>query len=242
MRKRLYQGLLSLSLLSVASLGSLGLYGYRQLTAAPDNIMAIAAYQNTYQRHQSLHQAALSTVKKIYANPRRPDGSVIAQINTQDLNAMFALTLALRVEEKRPYHILKGTHVEQVGQKLKTTALFDLSQISYPDLQGGNRLSLLRRFLKTPGLRDRAIAMSVEGTPTLRDNSIALQDPVIGIGNLKLTPAQARQWLGTSDLFLQEILDQEFNNLPIVLERVQWVTPTPQQEPLIQLEGQLTAW
>jgi hypothetical protein len=242
MGKRLRQGLWGLSFLMVAGLGSLGIYGYRQLTAAPTPIVPIAANQNTYQRHQTLHQAARSTVLKMYANPRRPDGSVLAQLSTQDLNAMFAATLAQRVEGKGTQHIVKGTQVERVGQRLKTTALLDLSQVSAAHLQGGHRLSLLRRLLKVPGLSDRTITISVEGAPIIQDRSLSLQDPVVDIGKLRLTMSQATEWLGISEEILEESFAKELSSLPIVISQVQWVTASSQPDPIIQLEGQLTAW
>lgn len=132
--------------------------------------------------------------------------------------------------------IVKATQVEIDDQNLKTTALFDLSQVSADQLQGGNRFSLLRRLMKIPGLRDRTIAITIQGQPKAEDRALVIQNPVVSSGNISLTQSNAIQWLGISDAIFQESINQEWRNLPIELNSVQIV------EQDLQLKGQLTAW
>jgi hypothetical protein len=232
-------------IVSLIGVGSVS-YGYRQLMQLPKDLKPLSAATTANERHRKVKETALITVHKMGEYPRLSDGSVTASLTEEDLNRSFAHRIVWQTEEKpapsgisQPLlnqKIVKATQVEIDEQTLKTVALLDLSQVSADQLQGGNRLSLLRRLMKIPGLRDRTIALTIQGQPKAEDRALVIQNPVISIGNISLTQANAIQWLGISEAMLQESINQEWRNLPIELNSVQIV------EPDLQLRGQLTAW
>lgn len=236
---RLVQGLLGFGMLSVvAGVAVVSLHLHKQLIYIPKNIQTIPTDQNTFRRHQNLRQKALSVVEQMHSNSRQDNGSVSISLSTQDLNAFFASTLAQQIERKGAQQILLGTQVERVGGRLRTTALLNLSKVSVAKLQGSNRLALLRRFLKVPGIRNRTVAVIAEGKPVVQNRSLTLQEPIIRIG--RLTISEPTQWLGVSHNILQESFNRELKYLPIDLKAAQIIksSATPQ----IELRGELTAW
>jgi hypothetical protein len=232
-------------IVSLISVGSAS-YGYRQLIQIPQNLKALPATATPDERHQQSFQSGLTIVKKMGRSPRAQDGSVTASLSKEDLNKFFLYSVVGQSEEKtdpsgnfQPLlnkSIVKATQVEIDGTTLTTTALLDLSQVSADQLQGGNRLSLLRRLIKIPGLRDRTIAVTIQGQPKVEDRALVIQNPVVSIGHISLTQASAIKWLGISEAMLQESINQEWKNLPIELNSVKIVGQD------LQLKGQLTAW
>ncbi len=240
-QKRWLSGLLGLVTLISIGIGGLSLSVYRQLTQIPEHLQLIPLNLSTGERHDVLQKRALATVEALSLSPSVSDGAVNAQLSSQQLNAFFAYRLAWQLEGQGSRQILKGTHVEITQKTIKTLTLLDLSQISGTDLQGGDRLSLLLRLLKIPGLSDRTVAVTVEGSPIVEDRSLGLQNPVVSLGNVRLAHPNLTRWLGVSEAILQDSLNKEWNNLPITLSSVQ-IRPDSKGVPHLQLEGQLTAW
>ena len=235
----------SLGAIALLSVGGPTIYLHHQLTQIPPTLKKTPEIAKRFQRHHVLHREAFATVRKIASGSDRSDQGRIARLNTSDLNAFFAYSLALSFEQHHDPPVLLGTNVEIFEDTVKTTALIDLSQVSESSLEIGGRLSLLRRVLKIPGVSDRPIAIAVEGRPIVRDRVLAFDNPVITIGNIRLTTVEAVQWLGISEAILRERLDREWGGLPIDLDRVQIQMNGPDNEdstPYLQLEGGLTAW
>ncbi|WP_299413152.1 hypothetical protein [Acaryochloris sp. IP29b_bin.148] len=241
-RKRLTQSLLFLGAFTVLVVGALSVYLHQQLTQVPNNLRLIPLNDNTFKRHQLLKEEALVSVQRLSANLRQQDGSVVARLSAEELNAFFAYSLAWKLEGQGVDQVLKSTRVEIKDQTLKTTTLLDLSQLSMEQLQGNTRLTLLRRLLHLPSVNDNPIAVTVEGQPTVANRKLVLQNPRVSIGTLQFSRANATQWLGVSPAMFHESLDLEWSNLPIELRRIRIVSESQRTAPLIQLEGQLTAW
>lgn len=231
---------LSVGAIALILVGGPSLYLYRQVTQIPSTLTKTPHLSNSNQRRQVLYQGALATVLKMAAQPHQPDGSVVVRLTAEDLNAFFANSMTIALEQSSGRIILLETQVEIDSGTLKTTALLDLSKVSKDALETGDRLSLLHRLFKVPGIRNRSIAIAVEGKPIVRDRILVMDNPIISIGDMHLTTAEAVQWLGISEEIMQERLDQEWAGFPMEVEQVDIIANN--SEELLQLQGPLTAW
>jgi hypothetical protein len=242
LRRRWLWGAGALSVIGLSALA----YGYQQLVKVPQNLQPVPSMTAPDEYFQQLKNNARNTVLNMGRASRLEDGYVVTSLGEEDLNEYFMFSAVFQNEgELNPavvqralidQRIVKATQVDIDDNSLKTVVLFDLSQVSADSLEGGDRLSLLRRFKKIPGLSDHTIAVTIQGKPQVGDRAITVQNPTVSIGNIALDQASAARWLGFSEGFLEAIIGQEWAGLPIDLAEVNAVG----QE--LQLGGQLTAW
>lgn len=228
----------------VLGLSGSSIHVFRQLTHIPPHLAPIPAHTSQDERQRQLDRQALATVRYMHSQPRLADGSVVVYLTSEQLNALWASTLSRQIDTQENHPILTATHVEITDQRFITTVLLDLSHTSASDLQGGDRLSLLRRFLKIPGLKNYPVAIALLGEPTIKERRLVLKNAEIKLGKLHLSLTTASHYLGISPALLEGLLEQEWHTLPIELETVEIQNhpsfPTPVKS--LKLTGQLTAW
>jgi hypothetical protein len=216
----------------VVSFGILGvlLYLWQQTTYVPDwyktievtaTTPAVNAVPKAPQTREQIWRRISNSLKTQSANGESK-GTI--QLSAEEVNELIFTELAVKeraTSNAQLDKIILGTNTKFRDGKMVVGAMVNLQGLTkHQEVSSGSSAEIAQTILNLPIVKDHPVYLEIEGTPTVHNQQIALDSPVVKLANVSLTVDDLSKYLGVSPAFLNQRIARERTLVPMKVENV----------------------
>jgi hypothetical protein len=208
-------------------MAGLGTWVWTGLTAQPPMDWASTSAGNSSDdRQKRLDQAKFQVWFDVHRQ-LRANHSAPVRLNASQVQTVLAADIArINTPYQQSGPVLQAIAVQLSADRLTSATRFNLANISAAQMDGTQRVALLRLFKQVPGLAQRSIVVAIEGRPILtrptegqamhkNPPDIGLDRVTIRVGRFRWSIAEASRYLQVPPSYIEDIIDRELTLVPM---------------------------